>query len=194
MVPRSGSCRLAAVPRRILGLRTRRLLLGLPRALGMGAVPLRALELGRGLRLVLGAGTGLLGRLGRLVLGIDSRRMGRDGLLGTPLQRSWDLLRLLRPLHLDVRGLRAHRPPELQPPRGARRRHRRRHPPRQGRHAATARLSEASGVLTRGAGQGDAHGGERRRGPDAARRPDLSSIPDDERRRAADTRAIGPGA
>ena len=61
---------LASLLRRVLGVRTPRLLLGLLRTLGLGPVPLRSLGLGRRVRLGLGAGAGLRRSLGRLVLGL----------------------------------------------------------------------------------------------------------------------------
>ena len=101
--------RLAPVLRRVLVVRPRRLLLGLERALGLGALPLRLLAMDRLASLVLGARARLRRRVGLVVLGIVQRRLGAARLLGPPRMVGWTALRgLLRSALLDVRELRPH--------------------------------------------------------------------------------------
>src|SRR5439155_14663439 len=96
----------APLLQRLLGVRSVRSLLGLPRSLGLGPLSLWSLELVHGIRMGLGTGRGLLRRVGLLVLRAELRRLGPPRLLELSLlDRRRARLRRVRLPELELRDV-----------------------------------------------------------------------------------------
>jgi len=178
VVPERRGCRVASLQRRLLVLLPSRLLLGLQRAVGMGALPLRPLGLRQRARLGLVPGQHLRRRLGLLVLGLGLHRLGAARLLERPgLLPQHALSRLLRPVLLELRPLRPHRGARLPPVLRAREPHPRPH--RRKRSGDSASAGRSPGPRTR-RGTARAQLARRKGGEGGARRPRAPRRDDEE--------------